>query len=103
HLLDQYQRGAMAEMLGFIWMPLMLGAGERLMGEWRGRSGAAGLREGEGSEGGEEGGGEAGGGKGEGWGKRLRWVMVLGASYGGFIWSHPPTAYQFSLGFVVGM
>jgi hypothetical protein len=30
-------------------------------------------------------------------------VLLLGVSYGGFIWSHPSTAYQFSLGFVVAM
>jgi hypothetical protein len=30
-------------------------------------------------------------------------VVVLGVSYGGFIWSHPPTAYQYSLGFGVAM
>jgi hypothetical protein len=37
------------------------------------------------------------------WQAKLWWVMVLGLSYGGFIWSHPPTAYQFSLGFVVAL
>src|SRR5438552_14505462 len=31
HLVDQYQRGAIAELLGFVWMPLMLLFGERLM------------------------------------------------------------------------
>ncbi|HKQ04933.1 MAG TPA: hypothetical protein VJ464_07365, partial [Blastocatellia bacterium] len=79
HLLDQYQRGAIAELLGFVWMPLMLGAGEGLM----------------------EKGGE--GGCRARWGERLKWVVLLGVSYGGFIWSHPPTAYQYSLGFGVAM
>jgi hypothetical protein len=31
HTLDQYQRGAIAELLVFVWMPLMLLFGERLM------------------------------------------------------------------------
>ncbi|MFL6215088.1 MAG: hypothetical protein ACJ74J_14485 [Blastocatellia bacterium] len=96
HLLDQYQRGALAELLGFVWMPLMLMAGERLLkktsvkgeeakAEGEGRARAARrsyLRE---------------------WRDEGRWVVVLGLSYGLFIWSHPPTAYQFSLGFMVGM
>ncbi|HJQ23896.1 MAG TPA: hypothetical protein VKA60_08255, partial [Blastocatellia bacterium] len=30
-------------------------------------------------------------------------VVVLAVSYGLFVWSHPPTAYQFSLGFMVAM
>jgi hypothetical protein len=33
----------------------------------------------------------------------LRWVAALGVSYGLFVWSHPPTAYQFSLGYGVGV
>src|SRR5215475_5891484 len=32
HLIDQYQRGAIAELLAFIWVPLMFLFGERLMG-----------------------------------------------------------------------
>jgi hypothetical protein len=83
HLLDQYQRGAIAELLGFIWMPLMLGAGERLLA--KGRAGDKAEEEE------------------KPWRERLWWVMVLGVSYGAFIWSHPPTAYQFSLGFAVAM
>jgi hypothetical protein len=77
HLLDQYQRGAIAELLGFVWMPLLLGAGERLLAV----QGSERLR----------------------WSERLKWMLVVGVSYGGFIWSHPPTAYQFSLGFAVAM
>ncbi|HKP11416.1 MAG TPA: glycosyltransferase family 39 protein [Blastocatellia bacterium] len=84
HLLDQYQRGAIAELLGFVWMPLMLLAGERLLEKRNSEEG----REGR----------EAGGT----W-RRVRWVVVLGLSYGGYVWSHPPTAYQFSLGFAVAM
>src|SRR5205085_3413639 len=38
HLLDQYQRGALAELLGFIWMPLMLLAGEQLLKKAKGKN-----------------------------------------------------------------
>jgi uncharacterized membrane protein len=77
HLIDQYQRGAMAEMLGFIWMPLMLFFAERLLRpqpEWSARP-ASGLSH---------------------W---LASVAGLALTYGAFLWSHPPTAYQFSLAF----
>lgn len=73
HMLDQYQRGAMAELLVFVWMPLMLLFGERLMKtpvQARQRS-------------------------------MLFNIVGLAASYGAFLWSHPPTAYQFTLGFGV--
>jgi uncharacterized membrane protein len=74
HLLDQYQRGAIAELLVFVWMPLMLLFGERLMKTppqaSRDRS-------------------------------KLLSVVGLSATYGAFLWSHPPTAYQFTLGFGV--
>lgn len=80
HLLDQYQRGAMAELLGFVWMPLMLYFGDRL---FRRKDLEASLQT-----------------------KSQRpsaWLNIAGlaASYGGFLWSHPPTAYQFSLAFGV--
>ena len=73
HTADQYQRGAMAELLVFVWMPLMLLFGERLMNapsQARKRS-------------------------------ALFSIAGLAASYGAFLWSHPPTAYQFTLGFGV--
>ncbi len=73
HMVDQYQRGAMAELLVFVWMPLMLLFGERLMkapSQTRPRS-------------------------------VLLNIAGLAASYGAFLWSHPPTAYQFTLGFGV--
>jgi hypothetical protein len=80
HLLDQYQRGAMAELLGFVWMPLMLLFGERLFrrndDEAASNSSLA----------------------------RASVFLNIGglaASYGAFLWSHPPTAYQFSLVFGV--
>ncbi|PYT04770.1 MAG: hypothetical protein DMF60_14210 [Acidobacteria bacterium] len=73
HLLDQYQRGAIAELLVFVWMPFMLFFGERVM-----RPAADS-------------------------GKRsvLLNIAGLAASYGALLWSHPPTAYQFTLGFGV--
>jgi hypothetical protein len=83
HLLDQYQRGAMAELLGFIWMPLMLLFGERLFRPKEGES----VNEG-------------GGQRGSDW---LINIAGLAASYGAFLWSHPPTAYQFSLAFGIYM
>jgi hypothetical protein len=82
HLLDQYQRGAMAELLGFVWMPLMLLFGERLFRrrevEETGEAGSTGS-------------------------SVLLNLAGLAASYGAFLWSHPPTAYQFSLAFGIYM
>lgn len=80
HLLDQYQRGAMAELLGFVWMPLMLLFGERLFR----RQEVEDTREGA----------VAGSAV-------FLNIAGLAASYGAFLWSHPPTAYQFSLVFGV--
>jgi hypothetical protein len=74
HMLDQYQRGAMAELLVFVWMPLMLLFGERLMSAQTGSSGQP---------------------------SKLASAVGLAATYGAFLWSHPPTAYQFTLGFGV--
>lgn len=74
HLADQYQRGALAELLGFIWMPLILLFGERLMSERLKNTRLSGT---------------------------LAAAGLLGLSYGAFLWSHPPTAYQFTLGFGV--
>src|SRR5215813_3716650 len=73
HIADQYQRGALAELLVFVWMPLMLLFGERLM--------KAPSQTGEGSV--------------------LLNIAGLAASYGAFLWSHPPTAYQFTLAFAL--
>ncbi|MEK6302576.1 MAG: hypothetical protein AABO41_17835 [Acidobacteriota bacterium] len=72
HLADQYQRGALAELLGFIWMPLILLFSERLMSQEQKDTKLSG---------------------------KLAAVALLALSYGGFLWSHPPTAYQFTLGF----
>ena len=74
HLADQYQRGAIAELLGFVWMPLMLLFGERLM---KAQADPSTPR------------------------STLLSIAGLAASYGAFLWSHPPSAYQFSLAFGV--
>jgi hypothetical protein len=78
HLLDQYQRGAMAELLGFVWMPLMLLFGERLFRrrEVEEEASPRSIKD-----------------------SRLANIAGLAASYAAFLWSHPPTAYQFSLAF----
>lgn len=76
HIADQYQRGAIAELLGFVWMPLMLLFGERLMKAPSAANDNS---------------------------KRSTFLSIAGlaASYGAFLWSHPPTAYQFTLAFSV--
>ncbi len=68
HLINQYQRGAMAEFLSFVWAPLSLLFAERLLGE-------------------------------SSWRKQWLDAAGLAASFGAFLWSHPPTAYQFLLVF----
>jgi 6-pyruvoyl-tetrahydropterin synthase related domain len=90
HMVDQYQRGAIAELVGFVWMPLMLMFGKRLMMK-SGRQGQAGTgQEAQECESERE---EKRG--------RMRAGAGLAASYGMFVWSHPPTAYQFSLGIMM--
>jgi hypothetical protein len=89
HLIDQYQRGAMAELLGFIWMPLMLLFGERLFrksstGEEKPAQedslqvieGNAHLNS-----------------------KTIINFVGLAICFGAFLWSHVATAYQFMLFF----
>ena len=63
HLVDLYHRGSLAELLSFVWMPLILFFADRLLTGPR------------------------------------SWPTLAGLSlsYGAFVWSHPPTAYQFSL------
>ncbi len=75
HLLDQYQRGVLAELLSFIWMPLMLLFAERLLA--MNEDGALSK------------------------GSIPINMAGLALTYGLFLWSHPPTAYQFSLAFGV--
>lgn len=72
HLINQYQRGAMAEQMSYIWAPLVLLFAERLLAErlsqrstWLSFGG-------------------------------------LSAAFGAFLWSHPPTAYQLLLVFGPG-
>ncbi len=68
HLINQYQRGAMAEFLSFVWAPLVLLFAERLLAECSRRELALSF-------------------------------AGLSASFGAFLFSHPPTAYQFLLVF----
>jgi hypothetical protein len=65
HLLNQYQRGAIAEQMSFIWMPLILLFADR-------------LRRDKGS---------------------LPDFAALAFLFAAFLYSHPPTAYQFVLVF----
>src|SRR5262245_17147888 len=71
-LIDPYQQCALPEQLGFIWMPLVLFFGERL---WRLGNSNTSTR------------------------KLILPFAGLAACYGAFIWSHPPTAFQFTLVF----
>ncbi|MBO0857881.1 MAG: hypothetical protein J2P21_05390 [Chloracidobacterium sp.] len=74
HLINQYQRGAMAEFLSFVWTPLVLFFAERLL--------------------------ETEGGVNAQFSRRAVLNFAgLSASFGAFLWSHPPTAYQFLLVF----
>src|SRR5262245_7310713 len=68
HLINQYQRGAIAEFLSFIWTPLVLLFAERLLADSSRR-------------------------------ELLLSFAGFSASFGAFLWSHPPTAYQFLLVF----
>jgi uncharacterized membrane protein len=79
HLIDQYQRGAIAELLGFAWMPLILLFVDRTMATFKpDLEGESGTHRSNGFPPGN--------------------IAGLAASYGLFMWSHPPTGYQFSLG-----
>jgi hypothetical protein len=78
HLVDLYQRGALPELSSFIWMPLLLLFGERVLKQSAEENAT----------------------------ERvfikpslLLNITGLAISYGAFLWSHPPTAYQFSLAF----
>ncbi|HZF37798.1 MAG TPA: hypothetical protein VE715_03160 [Blastocatellia bacterium] len=77
HLINQYQRGAMAEFLSFVWTPLVLLFAERLC--------------------------DTGGVDDQFSNRASRRAVLsfagLSASFGAFLWSHPPTAYQFLLVF----
>lgn len=76
HLIDQYHRAALAELLGFVWMPFILLFADQLI---RSREQKEDTRL-----------------------RASRWLLGaagLAASVGAFAWSHPPTAYQFFLAF----
>jgi len=81
HLIDQYQRGAIAELLSFVWMPFILLFSDRLFER------PAPLQEAKPAR------------------LNLSHILLnmagLALSLAGFLWSHPPTAYQFLLGFGV--
>src|SRR5215475_11780451 len=72
-LINEYQRGAMAEFLSFVWTPLVLLFAERLCD-----AGSVGDQSSK---------------------RALLNFAGLSASLGAFFWSHPPTAYQFLLVF----
>lgn len=82
HLLNQYQRGAISEFTSFIWIPLCLLFAERLFAEKmlhrRGAEDAEVAQR-----------------------ETSNWKKFAGlaASFGAFLWTHPPTAYQFLLVF----
>ncbi len=82
HLLNQYQRGAMSEFTSFIWIPLCLLFAERFL-----TKNAIHRRDVEGAVAAQR--------------KESGWMNFAGlaASFGGFLWTHPPTAYQFVLVF----
>jgi uncharacterized membrane protein len=65
HLINQYQRGAIAEQMSFVWMPLILLFADRLRRDER----------------------------------SLPDFAVLAILFAAFLYSHPPTAYQFVLVF----
>lgn len=93
HLTDQYQRGAMAELLAYVWMPLVLFFSIRLL-EGKRAANERGLAGGENPNENIWG----------GWRKASDNFLLIGAlaiSYGAFLWSHPPSAYQFTLAFVI--
>ncbi|MBP6823498.1 MAG: hypothetical protein KA368_18250 [Acidobacteria bacterium] len=79
HLLNQYQRGAISEFTSFVWIPLCLLFAEKLVAERLVHHRSA-----ENSEAAQS---------------RLTSFAGLAASFGAFLWTHPPTAYQFLLVF----
>jgi hypothetical protein len=97
HLIDQYQRGAIAELLGFVWMPLILLFIEQMFDRPHALSSldTIGISDDP--------------GKPETVAPALPFdrtrftvrgigaVLGLALAYNAFIWSHPPTAFQFSM------
>jgi len=96
HLIDQYQRGAIAELLGFVWMPLILLFIEQMVDRQHAPSSLDTI-------------GLSDPAKPETVAPALPFdrtrvtvrgigaVVGLALAYAAFIWSHPPTAFQFSM------
>jgi len=82
HLLNQYQRGAISEFTSFVWIPLCLLFVEKLFAERLLHRRVA-----ENAEAAQR--------------ENSVWLSFAGlaASFGAFLWTHPPTAYQFLLVF----
>jgi hypothetical protein len=100
HLIDQYHRSALAELLGFVWMPLLLMFVEALFGLESAVPAARRVKPPAGpSFDFDESLGETAKRPQSGPPRRSKVLSALGVAfaYGAFIWSHPPTAYQFSL------
>ncbi|MEW6126620.1 MAG: glycosyltransferase family 39 protein [Acidobacteriota bacterium] len=80
HLIDQYQRGAIAELMSFIWMPLILYFIDRLLEEQSTEPEPSTSHTSKTFS-----------------SFRLFALVGLAASYGAMLWSHVPTTFQFSL------
>jgi hypothetical protein len=100
HLIDQYQRGALAELLGFVWMPLILLFVEQMVGPL-GRmlsQDTVGLPDPAKPENaGPESAAAQSLNQPHSTGRGIAALAGLALAYGAFIWSHPPTAFQFSM------
>jgi 6-pyruvoyl-tetrahydropterin synthase related domain len=93
HLLDQYHRGALAECLAFVFMPLILLLGEQLLADRDQPNSTTTNPTLSESEHRELPGGNA---------TKSRVLVNIGClslTLGCFVWCHPPTAYQFMLAF----
>ncbi|HEY6328741.1 MAG TPA: hypothetical protein VI756_05350, partial [Blastocatellia bacterium] len=105
HLMDEYHRGAIAELLSFVWMPLLLLFIEKAF-ELKANRSDDGPRAALGENDYNDSFVSLGEIHPPKHGFRT-WlgdpasiilpVVGIAVCYGGFIWSHPPTAYQFSL------
>jgi len=95
HTVDQYQRGALAELLGFAFMPLMLLFAENLLADTTQSAKASGRRPLEGEEDYDS------FPKVKAGSRLLLNTAGLAATLGAFLWCHPPTAYQFAIAFAL--